>query len=390
MAANSPNPPQGDPPQSEAELLAELEAVRETVEEGLLSENEVFWRDHTSWFKDHGYVLRPRYQPGWVASWKAKEPVTGGFVEDMIRPPGARILDAVRTSDGLPVLFKKKEVDEDAEIRIIQKFSSEPLASDPKNHCVRLIEILNLPDTESTKLIVIPLLFDWRHPHFNTIGEAVEFISQIFEGLEFMHTHHVWHGDCKFNNIMMDSTPIRVSSVHPFEETYTSDLRHKARYRNRTGNPVQYYWIDFDLSGEHDPSKGPPLTRPNYGGTRDVPEFAFPDRKCDPFAVDVWCLGNVIRQFFTQGWRFSPKRRGFQFMEPLVADMTHEDPTKRPSMDDVVRRFSEIKVGLSQWKLRSRFAEAEENILVNIFKSTAHWANQLRLVARQIPAVPSP
>lgn len=31
---------------------------------------EVYWREHYSWLKDQGYVLRPRYHPEWVASWK--------------------------------------------------------------------------------------------------------------------------------------------------------------------------------------------------------------------------------------------------------------------------------------------------------------------------------
>ena len=30
-------------------------------------------------------------------------------------------------------------------------------------------------------------------------------------------------------------------------------------------------------------------------------------------------------------------------MEPLVRDMVQTDPTKRPTMDDVVTRFSEIQ-----------------------------------------------
>lgn len=31
---------------------------------------ELFWRDHFLWLKDKGYLLRPRYHPDWVASWK--------------------------------------------------------------------------------------------------------------------------------------------------------------------------------------------------------------------------------------------------------------------------------------------------------------------------------
>jgi hypothetical protein len=67
------------------------------------------------------------------------------------------------------------------EAQIFQKVSSKPLASEPKNHCVRLIEILQVPDDDATDLIVMPLLTDWDRFPFLTIGEAVEFFSQVFE-----------------------------------------------------------------------------------------------------------------------------------------------------------------------------------------------------------------
>ncbi|KAJ6538850.1 kinase-like domain-containing protein [Mycena vulgaris] len=375
----------------------EFYAARAAVEENRLSDHEIFWRDHNSWFKERGYVLRARYQPDWVASWKN---TTGSTrkCEDKVFPPGGRVLDAIRTLDGLPVLFKQKqppesdpaiEFREDHEIQIIQKFSAEPLVSDPKNHCVRLVEILDVPDIDTMKLMVIPLLFNWTYPRFTTIGEVVDFLAQIFEGLHFMHEHNVWHGDCKVNNIMMDAAPIQISSPHPFMPARTRDLSRKARYSTRTRNPVKYYWIDFDLSGEHDPMKGPPLTEPGYGGTPNVPEFAVENRMCDPFAVDVWCLGDMVRQMLTEGSPDNPKIRGLGFMDGLVADMTNEDPAKRPTMADVVGRFSRIKAGLSQWKLRSRYAEEGENILVGIFRSTAHWVHQARYVVGRVPAVPS-
>jgi ABC-type arginine transport system permease subunit len=39
---------------------------------------------------------------------------------------------------------------------------------------------------------------------------------------------------------------------------------------------------------------------PGSGGIQNVPEFAFEDRKCNPFAVDVWCLGFLIQVYFTE------------------------------------------------------------------------------------------
>ncbi|KAJ7354603.1 hypothetical protein DFH08DRAFT_855393 [Mycena albidolilacea] len=40
-------------------------------------------------------------------------------------------------------------------------------------------------------------------------------------------------------------------------------------------------------------------------------------------------------------------------MRPLVDDMVQADPAKRPTIDEVVARFADIRRGLSGWKLRS-------------------------------------
>jgi hypothetical protein len=51
--------------------------------------------------------------------------------------------------------------------------------------------------------------------------------------------------------------------------------------------------------------------------------------------------------FFSLLWTLGTDRnseyKGFEFMEALVADMVQDDPTKRPTMDEVVTRFSDIK-----------------------------------------------
>lgn len=41
--------------------------VKKNPEE-LLS-GEIFWRDHYTWLEQSDYRLRPRYKPGWTASW---------------------------------------------------------------------------------------------------------------------------------------------------------------------------------------------------------------------------------------------------------------------------------------------------------------------------------
>lgn len=48
----------------------ELAANDGAMDEGRLLIGEIYWRDHYMWLKEQGYLLRPRYHPEWVASWK--------------------------------------------------------------------------------------------------------------------------------------------------------------------------------------------------------------------------------------------------------------------------------------------------------------------------------
>jgi len=77
-------------------------------------------------------------------------------------------------------------------------------------------------------------------------------------------------------------------------------------------------------------------------------------------------------------------------MEPLVADMVQEDPGKRPSMDEVVARFSEIKSKLSTWKLRSRIARKDEIWPVAAWRSVSHWYSTIGYVIANKAVITEP
>ncbi|KAJ7769054.1 hypothetical protein B0H14DRAFT_2402595, partial [Mycena olivaceomarginata] len=34
-----------------------------------LTGGEAFWHDHHEWLEESGYLLRPRFRPGWTRSW---------------------------------------------------------------------------------------------------------------------------------------------------------------------------------------------------------------------------------------------------------------------------------------------------------------------------------
>lgn len=120
-------------------------------------------------------------------------------------------MDAKRVSDGATVAIKRVSRKlHPYELDISQLFSTDPLAADPRNHCVPIYEVLQSPEDSDIILLVMPLLRGYNNPPLQTIGEAVEYFRQVFEvrvsvalsqphyqaqcqGISFMHEHNVAH-----------------------------------------------------------------------------------------------------------------------------------------------------------------------------------------------------
>lgn len=122
------------------------------------------------------------------------------------------LLDAARVVDGEPVILKRiLKSEHPYEVEITGFLSSDLLAADPRNHCVRLYDVLEVPKEDDMVILVLPLLRRYDSPPFETVEEAIDFFSQVFEvcpsfhvgnvgstinllqGLQFMHQHHVAH-----------------------------------------------------------------------------------------------------------------------------------------------------------------------------------------------------
>jgi hypothetical protein len=87
-------------------------------------------------------------------------------------------MDATRISDGRPVMLKRlRQREGPYELQINNLFSTEPLYSNPKNHCVHLLDVIELPGDDS--IMVHPLLRPFYKPPFQTFGEFVTFFEQI-------------------------------------------------------------------------------------------------------------------------------------------------------------------------------------------------------------------
>ena len=92
------------------------------------------------------------------------------------------MLDSTRISDGARVLLKLIPDDsaQSGEREVLEYLNAPHLMSDPRNHTVPLLDVVKLPNSGQL-VLVMPLLRWFNNPRFQTVGEAVEFFSQIFE-----------------------------------------------------------------------------------------------------------------------------------------------------------------------------------------------------------------
>lgn len=239
-------------------------------------------------------------------------------------------MDATR-ADGTLVMLKAVQCKNSPdEIPVGTLLSSKRLAS-PRNHCIPYLEVIDPPEGSDDAFIVLPLLVNRTRLPLETIGEAVEFFRQLFEvgvvlkvsrirsvmpflrvwssctntillmsqNSKNMHKYKLTYifRDCKFNNIMVDAHHLYNAPPHPFARHMRRDFTGEASLvASPTTKPVMYYLIDFDLSKEYPPG-ATRLENPPWGGDHTVPEHLLPDAQpCDPFPVDVYCLGNCIKQ----------------------------------------------------------------------------------------------
>ncbi|KAH9008199.1 kinase-like domain-containing protein [Lactarius hengduanensis] len=355
-----------------------VDVDRESREIGTLFRSEAWWRDHYDEIKHCGYQLRPRYRPGWVPSWKHSN--NDFFAMEDGQPCLLRAaMDATRIQDGKRVMLKKVLLEEGPhELRISRMFSSGAAATNSRNHCVPLLDVIELPNS-GHQLMVMPFLRPFDNPHFQTFGEFVAFFAQVCEGLQFMHERNVAHRDCTANNIMLDPSRMYPDGFHPTQIERSPDFRGRAKRHTRTGRPPRYYLIDFGLSREY--ASRDASDAPLRGGDRSAPEHRDGGR-CNPFQTDIYYIGNLIREEFIQ------KYRGFEFMNELVSEMTHREPAKRPLIEEVVVRFARIRESLSGFKLRSPMTSKKQPSLFTAFRCARQAIRSFYYVVSNKSAIP--
>ncbi|KAI0363712.1 hypothetical protein BV20DRAFT_1006889 [Pilatotrama ljubarskyi] len=333
-----------------------------------LASYEVYWRDLCAFLEARGYVLRPRFRPGWQPSWKTRQ-IPIYETEDYIGLPlhGTRMIDATRVSDG-KLVYLKKVSSSSQELSICQYFSTEEIRHDSRNHCVPLLDVLQHPTDPEVSFMVMPFLRPIDDPAFETIEDVLDCGEQIIEGLAFMHEHGVAHRDCAYQNVMMDGTALYPEGFHPVFTESLPDASSAAPVLPRSTVHVTYYLVDFGISTRFASGQSPRLVLGDDGLEDTVPELS-KEVPYDPFKTDIYILGALFRRTFLE--KFS----NLEMIASLVMSMTAMDPAARPDASKALEAWKSIRSKVSALQRSWRVKPRNESILGGMFRDALTLVN---------------
>jgi hypothetical protein len=198
---------------------------------------------------------------------------------------------------------------------------------------------------------------------------------------------------------MLDPSGMYPKGFHPIQINRSRDFQGKPQQYDRTQRPPRYYLIDFGLSRQYNSRNA--LDDPLRGGDKSAPEHQH-RRRCNPFHTDIYHLGNLVRERLMKvmllkvqlvccvTYRTFQRYNGFEFMEDLVVAMTVADPRRRPIIEEVTRRFSQIRKSLGEFKLRSLITAKKDSTIVTAFRYTQQAVRTVQYIILQNPAIPEP
>ncbi|KAI0629609.1 hypothetical protein C8Q77DRAFT_1076074 [Trametes polyzona] len=268
-------------------------------------------------------AINQGHHPNWSPSWIYAN-VDPGYCEDSVPIWGPFTIDARRMEDLRLVIIAVWE-SAGLEAEMVSFLSS---LRQEENHCFPLIEFIADPLNPARSLVVAPYLRPFNNLGFAMFGEVMDFVTQMLEGLAFMHDQGIAHRSIVATKVMMDASP----PVSP-------------RPSSSFGTSTSISGTQFVSSEAHLPtcstSCGPAYVFDVVRTDTAVPESPPANRCYDAYKADVYCLGNVFDK-----------------------ELLQRDPLSRPSASDLVRRFAwtrrRLDPGWTHWPLGVRFTPTYE------------------------------
>ncbi|PPR07268.1 hypothetical protein CVT26_012428 [Gymnopilus dilepis] len=211
------------------------------------------------------------------------------------------------------------------------------------NHTLPVLEWLR---QDNLVFGVFPMVGRWYDlPWFGSIGNILEFMGQIIEGVAFLHEHHIAHRDLFFSNF--------VSSWRSENEIPGGS---DALFRTR------YYIIDFEFAvcfaPDADPETrvvtGPPVSFDVY--ERPAPPEMRKTAPYCPFKADVWQLGCAFLETFGH-------IEDIPLVIELLMQMRNSDPAKRPTVQEALDTLNQFRSSISSDVIRVCVERPDEALI---------------------------
>ena len=119
------------------------------------------------------------------------------------------------------------------------------------------------------------------------------------------------------SNIMMSTQEMHPEPYHVMAPYMNRTLTARAKKPfTRTAKPPKYFIIDFGMSRRYSPDDPNPTETSPDGGDGTVPEFnnSVNPVPHNPFAVDIYCMGNVIQEVILDVSSLKPTSRATGYL----------------------------------------------------------------------------
>ncbi|KAJ7456254.1 hypothetical protein B0H11DRAFT_1819096 [Mycena galericulata] len=283
--------------------------------------------------RQRGYELKPRYQPDWVPECVENPSKHPMLCEDTLFFHNC--LDATRV-DGEPSLLKFVD-SSTGESAICLALTG---IADPHNHTIPADMSIPLPDDPNSEILVMARMRDADDPPFETVGDVLEFLQQVFEGVEFMHRCNVAHCDISMRNMVMDTKDMIPGGYHPINTSTEDGLSKRIQIRSRTSAaPISYYFIDFGLSVAYKSYGAREKVTGIVGRHKSIPELS-EKIPYDPFKLDIRQIGESIKHdLLAKYW-------GLECLIPLMRRLWKNNPDAPPDAAEALWLFKSLTANI--------------------------------------------
>ncbi|KAJ3911981.1 hypothetical protein F5877DRAFT_54661, partial [Lentinula edodes] len=239
--------------------------------------NSSNWLAFRDFFLSQGYILWTVEEPGTFVPPNSQQRTPDGFVYDAL---GATVdyhfysehwpARTTKHQDVLLILQSNPE-----EVTILREIAMGLKSGIDRNHTLPLLKLITCGELTFG---VAPLVgHNLTHSSFANLGQVLDAIRQILEGVVFLHDNLVAHRDLFANNILTSCRS--PSNKFTWIRYHFIGFEHAVQFP-KDSDPAKRVVVGSPISGKH-------YTRPS------PPEMQRDEPYC-PFKAEVWQVGGCL------------------------------------------------------------------------------------------------